>query len=199
MRRALVLVMFTALTLTMLSFGRLPAVANDAVQVTWRKAQIMSFGPGVSGIIIGDPSVIDVTLEGSGQIVVFGKVPGETNMMVLGADNSVLFDAPIVVMPEDDRHVSIISPGDAVITERSWNCLSRCVQVLGPGGIRYTSVRAMGGSPSAAPATGGAAEGGNADAAAAAGQTAQDIANMNRATSQGAGGVPSQTGLVAPY
>ncbi|WP_374383320.1 pilus assembly protein N-terminal domain-containing protein [Dongia sp.] len=203
MRRALVLATFTALTLALVGVGSKFATANDAVQVTWRKAQIMSFGPGVSGIIIGDPSVIDVTLEGSGQIVVFGKVPGETNMMVLGADNSVLFDAPIVVMPEDDRHVSIISPGDAVVTERSWNCLSRCVQVLGPGSIRYSSVRPAGGGSSAAPGAdagaGGASGDASAAAAAAAGQTAQDVSNMNKATSQGAGGVAGQTGLVAPY
>src|SRR5512139_2789413 len=135
--RAIVLATIAALTLATLSAPTSTALANDVVQVTWRKAQIMSFGSGVSSIIIGDPSVIDVTLEGSGQVVVFGKVPGETNMLVLGADNAVLFDAAVVVMPEDNRHVSIISPGANVITERSWNCLTRCVQVLGPGGIAY--------------------------------------------------------------
>ncbi|WP_374655088.1 pilus assembly protein N-terminal domain-containing protein [Dongia sp.] len=201
--RAIVLATYASLSLTVLGAPVSSALAEDAVQVTWRKAQIMSFGSGVSSIVIGDPSVIDVTLEGSGQIVVFGKVPGETNMMILGADNSVLFNSPVVVMPEDDRHVSIISPGADVITERAWNCLTRCVQVLGPGGIRYASVRGIGGGGSAA-AAGAGADGGSGDpaaaAAAAAGQTAQGVSDANRATGQGAGGVAGQTGtIVAPY
>lgn len=194
--RAIVLATYAALAL--LSAPTSTAVASDVVQVTWRKAQIMSFGSGVSSIIIGDPSVIDVTLEGSGQIVVFGKVPGETNMVILGADGSVLFDAAVVVMPEDDRHVSIISPGANVITERSWNCLTRCVQVLGPGGMAYSSVRGIGGGGAApvAPAEGGA----SGEAAAAAGQTAQGVSDANSATAQGAAGVAGQSStIVAPY
>lgn len=175
------------------------ANASDVVSVTWRKAQIMSFGSGVGGIVIGDPSVIDVTVEASGQIVVFGKVPGETNMMVIGTDNTVLFDAPVVVMPEDDRQVSIISAGADTISERSWTCLSRCVQVLGPGGTKYSSVRPAGGGGSGA----GAAAGGgdpSAAAAAAAGQTAQGVSDANNATAKGAGGAGGNMGtIVAPY
>jgi hypothetical protein len=196
--RKIVLATLASLTLATF-FAAPPAVqANDVIQVTWRKAQVMSFGSGVSSIIIGDPSVVDVTLEGSGQIIVFGKVPGETNMMVLGADNSVLFDAAVVVMPEDDRHVSIISPGADVITERTWNCLTRCVQVLGPGGIRYASVRGVGGGGSGAPAAAGGADAANAEAAAAAGQTAQGVADANRGTAQGASAVGQSGTLIVP-
>ncbi len=198
---------FTLATLTsvILAAGTLTmggAAADDVMQVTWRKAQLMNVGSGVASIIIGDPSVIDVTLEGNGQIVVFGKVPGETNMTILGADNSVLFDSPVVVMPEDARHISIISPGNAVVEERTWNCLTRCVQVLGPGSIRYTSVRGMGGGSSglAAADAGAGGASGSGDAAAAAGQTAQDVGNMNSATAKGAGGVAGQSGtMIAPY
>ncbi|WP_374307982.1 pilus assembly protein N-terminal domain-containing protein [Dongia sp.] len=195
--RAIALATFAALTLASLGAPVTTANANDVVQVTWRKAQIMSFGSGVSSIVIGDPSVIDVTLEGSGQIVVFGKVPGETNMLILGADNSVLFDAAVVVMPEDNRQVSIINAGAGTISERSWTCLTRCVQVLGPGGTSYSSVTPVGGGSSGAPAAGG---GGNGEAAAAAGQTAQGVADANRGTAQGASGIAGQSGtIIAPY
>ena len=46
----------------------------------------------------------------------------------------------IVVMPEDNRQVSIISAGSGTISERSWTCLTRCVQVLGPTGTNYVSL-----------------------------------------------------------
>jgi hypothetical protein len=204
--RAIVTATLATLALATISVTAVPAHASDVVSITWRKAEIMSFGDGVSSIIIGDPKVIDVTLEGSGQVVVFGKVPGETNMMVLGADNSVLYDAVIVVMPEDDRQVSIISPGANVITERSWTCLTRCVQVLGPTGTPFASVRAIGGGGSGA-AVGGA--GGvpgdpSAELGAAAGQTAQGVADSNRGAGQGAstvgGAIGGQPGtIIAPY
>lgn len=188
-------IMLAALAVGM---GVSAASADDVVSVTWRKAQIMSFGSGVSSIVIGDPSVIDVTVEGSGQIVVFGKVPGETNMIVMGADNSVLFNAPVVVMPETDRHVSIISVGGNTISERSWNCLSRCIQVIGPGGTSYASVRAVGGGGSAGAAD--AAADPSAAAAAAAGQTAQGVGDANRATANGASGAGGNIGtVIAPY
>ncbi|MDY0870764.1 pilus assembly protein N-terminal domain-containing protein [Dongia rigui] len=168
-----------------------PAFADDVVQVTWRKAQIMSFGEGVGGIIIGDPKVVDVTVEANGQIVVFGKTPGETNLIVTGADNTVLFNAPIVVMPEDNRQVSIINAGSGTISERSWTCLTRCVQVLGPGGTSYASIQPQGGGATAPAA---AAGGSNAAATAAAQQTAQGVGNANAATAQGASGVVGQGG-----
>ena len=199
--RAIVLATLATLTLGTIgvTLGPIASIADarDVVSVTWRKAQIMSFGSGVSSIIIGDPSVVDVTLEGSGQVVVFGKVPGETNMMVLGTDNTVLFDAAIVVMPEDDRVVSIISPGADLISERSWTCLTRCVQVLGPGGTAYKSVRpAGGGSSGGAPVSAG--PGAELDAAAA--QTSQGVSDANSATAKGASTVGGQSGtVIVPY
>lgn len=197
--RAIILATVATLAMGALDLAASAANASDVVSVTWRKAQIMSFGGGISSIVIGDPSVIDVTLEGSGQIVVFGKLPGETNMLVLGADNSVLFDAAVVVMPEDERHVSIISPGSNIITERSWNCLTRCVQVLGPGGTAYVSV-----TPGASGTYGKLGEAiDNAkeqQAQDAAGQTAQGIGEANSGVARGAAGVGGQAGtMVPPY
>jgi hypothetical protein len=187
--------MLTKATIAALVLASLaaPALADDVIQVTWRKAQIMSFGSGVGGIVIGDPSVVDVTVEANGQIVVFGKTPGETNLIVTGSDNTVLFNAPVVVMPEDNRQVSIINAGAGTISERSWTCLTRCVQVLGPGGTTYASIRPQGGG-SAAPAA--AAGGSNAAANAAAQQTAQGVGDANAATAQGASSVAGQGGGV---
>ena len=184
---------FAALALASLAA---PAVADDVVQVTWRKAQVMSFGGGIGGIVIGDPSIVDVTLDGSGQIVVFGKTPGETNMIVTGTDNTVLFNAPVLVMPEDTRQVSIINAGTGTISERSWTCLTRCVQVLGPGGTSYASIQPQGGGTVAAPAGAAGAGGTDPAALAAAQQTAQGVSNANAATARGASSLAGQGGVM---
>ncbi|MBI2254461.1 MAG: pilus assembly protein N-terminal domain-containing protein [Proteobacteria bacterium] len=197
--RATLKASFAMLTVVVLGAAALPATADDAVQITWRKAQFMSFGGGVGGIVIGDPSVVDVTVEPNGQLVVFGKTPGETNMIVTGTDGSVLFSAPVVVMPEDNRQVSIINAGAGTISERSWTCLTRCVQVLGPGGTSYASIQPQGGGSVMAPAAAGAGTGtggGNAAAAAAAQETAQGVGNANAATAKGASNLAGQGGIM---
>jgi hypothetical protein len=191
--RAIGLTALAACTWAALSVPLVSASADDVIKVTWRKAQVMSFGSGVAGIIIGDPRIVDVTVEANGQIVVFGKTPGETNLIITGTDSSVLFNAPIVVMPEDNRQVSITNAGDGTISERSWTCLSRCVQVLGPGGTSYSSVRPQGGGSSASSAP---ADGSGAAASAAAGETAEGVAGANAATAQGASNVAGQGGGV---
>lgn len=173
-----------------------PALADDVIQVTWRKAQVMSFGSGVGGIVIGDPRVVDVTVQPNGQLVVFGKTPGETNIIVTGTDSSVLYNAAVVVMPEDTRQVSITNAGAGTISERSWTCLSRCVQVLGPGGTSYSSITPQGGGTVTSPAAAGAAGGNNAAATAAAQETAQGVGAANAATANGAANVAGQGGVM---
>lgn len=181
------------LSLQVMASVPLASVANaeDVLPVTWRKAQFLSLEGEASSIVIGDPSVVDVTIEGGGQVVLFGKQPGETNMMIMGSDGTVLLNAAVVVAPETARHVSIISPVETSISERSWNCYNRCVQVIGPGGIQYKPVRAIGGGGAAA----GMAPGGEAGGE----QTAEGVGTMNKDAGAGASAVGDQSGtLVTP-
>lgn len=174
-------------------------LADDVVKVTWRKAQVISFGSGINGIVIGDPSVVDITVQPNGQLVVFGKAPGETNLIVTGNDNEVLFNAPIVVMPEDNRQVSIINAGANIISERSWTCLSRCVQVLGPGGTTYSSVQAQSGGGTygnLGKALDDAQAQREADAKKAAEDVASGVGDANAATGKGAASVAGSGGMM---
>lgn len=176
-----------------------PALADDVIQVTWRKAQVMSFGSGIGGIVIGDPSVVDVTVQPDGQIIVFGKVPGETNLIVTSSDNTILFNSPIVVMPEDNRQVSIINAGGGTISERSWTCLTRCVQVLGPSGTNYTSIQPQGGGGTygkLGQALDDAETKRQNEAKAAMGQVSGGVSSANAGIAQGAGSVAGQGGVM---
>jgi hypothetical protein len=163
------------------------ALAQDVISVVWRKAQFLPVEGDPASIIIGDPSVTDISIEGPGKILIFGKVPGETSLMVLAANGDVLIDAAVVVTPENERHVSIISPSQSAVTERTWNCYSRCVQVVGPGSVDYK-----------APARGGVASGGSEipGLTAAADQTAGGVATMNKDVSEGASAVAGQSDIL---
>lgn len=165
------------------------ALAEEVISVVWGKAQFLPLKGEPSNIIIGDPNVADISVEGSGKVLIFGKVPGETNLMVLDAGGEILLDAAVVVAPGNARHVSIISPSDSAVIERTWNCNVRCVQVVGPGSIDYKAPkRAAGGTAGATP-----------DLTGAAAQTAGGIADMDRSVASGAKSVAGQSNsLVVP-
>jgi len=166
-------------------------MAEDVIKVIWRKAQFLPIEGEPASIIIGDPGITDISLEGNGKIVIFGKVPGETSLTVLAANGDVLLDAAVVVTPQDERHVSVISPSATAYTERTWNCSGRCVQVVGPGTIDYKAPKAAASSPAAA----GSA---NAAAAAGAGQTASGIQTMNQDAAKGASAVGGSGAMGLP-
>ena len=169
-----------------------PASADqDVINVVWRKAQFLDIKGDPTSIIIGDPSVTDISIEGPGKFLIFGKTPGETSLMVLGGNGEVLIDAAVVVTPENERHVSIISPSAAACTERTWNCSIRCVQVVGPGSIDY---KAPARGPSGGSAT--APLGESPDMTAAADQTAGGIKDMNQGVAGGAKSVAGQSDMM---
>lgn len=161
------------------------AMADDVISVVWRKAQFLPIKGDPASIIIGDPNVTDVSIEGPGKILIFGKVPGETSLMVLDANGDLLINAAVVVTPESARHVSIISPSESAYTERTWNCYGRCVQVIGPGSIEYKAPKRAAGSAGAVPGMTAAAE-----------ETAGGVQSMNQGVSDGAKAVGGQSDLL---
>jgi Flp pilus assembly secretin CpaC len=63
-------------------------------------------GPARS-IVLGDPTVADVTVEAPNLLVVFGKRPGGTSLTVLGAGRSVLVQTSVVVQPAGPSGVTV--------------------------------------------------------------------------------------------
>lgn len=175
---------------TVLSGGAALAEDKDVINVIWRKAQFLPINGDPSSIIIGDPSVTDISIEGPGKFLIFGRTPGETSLMVLGSNGEVLMDVAVVVTPENERHVSIISPSASAFTERTWNCSIRCVQVVGPGSIDYKA-------PARGPSGGSAAAMGQTpDMTAAADQTAGGVKDMNQGVAGGAKSVAGQSDMM---
>jgi hypothetical protein len=182
-----------ALTAPLLAMGMLvtSAAAEEVISVVWRKAQFLTLKGEPASIVIGDPSVTDVSIEGPGQILIFGKVPGETSLMIMDANGTMLMDAAVVVAPETSRHVSIISPSESAVEERTWNCYVRCVQVIGPGSIAYKA-------PKRGSSSGGAAApaGATPDMTGAAEQTAGGVSDMNQGVAGGAKSAAGQSNLM---
>jgi Flp pilus assembly secretin CpaC len=81
-----------------------PAAAADLV-VRYDQSQLLRLPRAVSEVIIGNPSIADVTVQGGNLLVVTGKTFGVTNIIALDADRNVIQDQRVVVDQDDRRTV----------------------------------------------------------------------------------------------
>jgi len=133
MRRLLVL-------LPMLVFASAAAMA-DGLDITWREARVVRLAKPATSIIVGDPTVADVTLDDPQTMIVFGKTPGQTNLLVLSGSQELLLDWPIMVSPVTARHVSVLdAQGADAPSEVLYACGGeRCTRVLSPTDVEFSS------------------------------------------------------------
>jgi len=133
MRRLLILLPM------LLVFASLSARADEQLDVTWRQAKVVRLAKPATSVIVGDPTVADVTLDDPTTLVVFGKAPGETNVVVISANQEMLFDWPLVVAPTTAGHVSVMD-ASATPKEILYSCSQgRCTRVLSPSDITFTA------------------------------------------------------------
>jgi Flp pilus assembly secretin CpaC len=134
MRRLLVLVsMLVAMTSA--------AAMADGLNLNWREARVVKLAKPATSIVVGDPTVADVTLDTPDTMIIFGKTPGSTNLLVLSGTQELLLDWPIVVSPVSARHVSVLNAtaGEAP-SEVLYACgTERCTRVLSPTDVRFSS------------------------------------------------------------
>jgi len=134
MRRLLVLLPM------LLVFASLGARAEDRLDVTWRQAHIVRLPKPATSVIVGDPTVADVTLDDPSTMVVFGKAPGETNIVVLGNSQEEIFNSQLVVSPTNEGHVTVLNAAVGPPIEVLYSCGGgRCTRVLSPSDITFSA------------------------------------------------------------
>jgi hypothetical protein len=117
------------------------AALADGLNLNWREARVVKLSKPATSVVIGDPTVADVTLETPQTVVIFGKTPGETNLLVLSGDQELLLDWPVIVSPISARHVSVLNAvGTEAPTEVLYACgTERCARVLSPSDVEFRS------------------------------------------------------------
>lgn len=121
----------------------LAATAAEPVVVGQDRAVILRLPQDADNVIIGNTAYFDVTVEDPRMLVLFGKQPGQTNLIVLDAQRNEIMATPVVVRaPGDGTDVRVYSRGGrSGVSETAFSC----------GGGRCVQSHA-GGTPSAAPA-----------------------------------------------
>ncbi len=117
-----------ALGVALALLAPLPAGAADLV-VASDQSQLLRLPRAVSSVIIGNPSIADVSVQASNLIVVTGKTFGITNIIALDAERNIIQDQRVVVTRDEARTVNLSKGGK----RQSYSCTPNCSPMLSIG------------------------------------------------------------------
>lgn len=106
---------------TALALGAWRAEAGDLV-VRYDQSQILRLPRNPTEVIIGNPTIAEVTIQGGNLLVVTGKSFGITNIIALDAERNVIQDQRILV-ERDERRIVNLHKGGA---RQSYACTPSC-------------------------------------------------------------------------
>ena len=105
-----------------------PASAADLL-VNTDEATIHRLVEKAATIIIGNPSIADVNIQGGDLLVVMGKTPGRTNIIALNRKGGKIADVKIHVRDSGNRNVTLYLGAG----RHSFNCAPNCDRTLNAG------------------------------------------------------------------
>ena len=109
---------FAASVLAVLPFS---AKAQDLI-VKYDQSQLLRLPRPVAEIIIGNPTIAEVTVQAQNLLVVTGKTFGITNVIALDAERNIIQDQRIIVTREEGKVVNVQKG-----TQReTYNCTPQC-------------------------------------------------------------------------
>lgn len=127
-------------------------LSHAEINVEYSGAYVLKLDTAASDVIIANPKVADVTVQAPDRLVIIGKLPGVTRLIVM-SNNDIALDTQIVVTAKNkSNEVSVFRPDGANITEALFACGDRCTQVPGTG--RTATGQGSGGGGGGQPAGG---------------------------------------------
>jgi len=119
--RTLLALVAGATVVAAIAMSAITAKANDLV-VKYDQSQLLRVTRPVAEIIIGNPTIADISVQSKKLLVVTGKSFGKTNMILLDGEQNVIQENKIVVL-QDQSQVVNLRRG---IARESYNCSPRC-------------------------------------------------------------------------
>jgi hypothetical protein len=102
------------------------AAADRDLIVRYDQSQLLRLPRPVAEIIIGNPTIADVTVQANTLLVVTGKTFGVTNLIALDADRKIIQEQRIIVERDENRVVNLHKAG----LRQSYSCTPNCSPTL---------------------------------------------------------------------
>jgi hypothetical protein len=99
-----------------------PAAAETDLTVKYDQSQLLRLPRPAVDIIIGNPTIADVSVQTGSMLVVTGKGFGITNMIVLDADREIIEEYRVLVVRESAKVVNLQKGSK----RESYNCAPQC-------------------------------------------------------------------------
>ena len=99
---------------------------SNVVQVLVDQATLVRLDRPASEIVVGNPSIADVSVQSGKVLVVTGKSFGETNLIVMDADGKVIANRGLIVLEPRTGFVTMYK-GDA---RQTLHCAPNCTPPL---------------------------------------------------------------------
>lgn len=116
-----------------MSLAASAAQAGD-LMVRYDQSQLLRLPRPASEVIIGNPLIADVAIQGGNLLVVTGKSFGVTNIIALDAQRNIIQDQRVIVDHDDLRTVSLYKGSK----RESYTCTPECSPTITVGdGIEY--------------------------------------------------------------
>ena len=104
-----------------------PAMAaSNTVQVLVDQATLVRLDRPAAEIVVGNPSIADVSVQSGKVLVVTGKSFGETNLIVMDADGKVMANRQLIVQEPRTGFVTMYRGG----ARRTLHCAPYCTPPL---------------------------------------------------------------------
>jgi Pilus formation protein N terminal region len=109
-------------------------VAAESMSVTLDHSLRITLPAGAQRVMIGNPSVVDITVLDPRTAVLLGRGYGATNLLILDGLGRTLVDRQVVVAASDYNRVTVYSgdPKDPIHLE-NYTCSPRCAHTPLPG------------------------------------------------------------------
>jgi Flp pilus assembly secretin CpaC len=81
--------------------------AENGIQVIMNQAKIVKLTQDASTIVVGNPEIVDATVQDARTIVLTGKGFGVTNLVILNPEGKAVVDEAVFVSRNDDKTLRI--------------------------------------------------------------------------------------------
>ena len=106
-----------------------PLAAEPVLDVAVDHARVLKIGRPAATIIIGNPAIVDVTVNDAETLVLTGRSFGLTNLVVLDAKGDAIIDERVAVTAEEDLTVRVYRQADRT----TYACTPQCQPTLAVG------------------------------------------------------------------
>jgi Flp pilus assembly secretin CpaC len=110
------------------TFAALPAAALEPIVVEQGRASILRLSQDADNVIIGNTAYFDVSVEDPRMLILFGRAPGQSNMIVLDSLKNEIMSVPVTVLPPENSITVHHKPSRGANTSVVYSCTGgQCV------------------------------------------------------------------------